>query len=179
MERRIDAMEVASANASADFSSPSPENMQQGSYPMNVLPGMNQPEVINRESSSELQDIIKRFNLQHPQLFNDFSATPLTLTSDSIQGKVGMNARRIVQLEVPADSSQATYLKFDLDHCIWLIPNIKSPHISKIMRNLGENPEIFTISDSGSGALNLEKPAKLKEVGTGLWEIEEPGKFIR
>ena len=134
-------------------------------------------EEINLVISPQLQDIINRFNLQRPELFNDFSATPLTLTSDSIQGKVGMNARRIVQLQIPADLSQAFYLEFDLDNSTWLIPNIKSPYISKIMRNLSENPEIFTISGSGSDSLELVRPAKLKEISAGLWEIEEPGEF--
>ncbi|MFM7576765.1 MAG: hypothetical protein ACKO5Q_07485, partial [Microcystaceae cyanobacterium] len=85
--------------------------------------------------------------------------------------------RRIVQLEIPADSSQATYLKFDLDNTAWLIPNIKSPYITKIMRNLSENPEIFVISPGSGSELTLIKPAQLKPISSELWEIEEPGEF--
>jgi hypothetical protein len=44
------------------------------------------------------------------------------------------------------------------------------------MRNLHENPEIFVV-ESGSETLRLIKPAKLKSVSSGLWEIEEPGEF--
>ncbi len=128
--------------------------------------------------SPQLQEVIDRFNYQRPELFHDFEATPLTLTQDAIQGKVGINARRILQLEIPADPSQAPYLKFDLDQTAWLIPNIKSPYISKIMRLLSENPEVFVINP-GSDILQLVKPAKLKETSSGLWEIEEPGIFCQ
>ncbi|MGL5034705.1 MAG: hypothetical protein ACRC6M_12990, partial [Microcystaceae cyanobacterium] len=64
----------------------------------------------------------------------------------------------------------------EIDRENWLIPNITTPYISQIMRNLHENPEIFTAASS-SGTLRLIKPAKLKLVSSGLWEIEEPGEF--
>jgi len=130
--------------------------------------------------SPQLQEIIDRFNRQRPELFNDFSSQPLTLTKETIEGQVGANGRRILQLEIPADTSQEAYLKFEMDNASWLIPNIKSVHISKIMGNLGENSDIFTILPQGSGSsLQLIKPAKLKISTNNLqrWEIEEPGEF--
>jgi hypothetical protein len=129
--------------------------------------------------SPQLQEIIDCFNQQRPELFSYFPSQPLTLTHQAIQGKVGPNACRIVQLEVPADPSQGIYLKFEIDNASWLIPNITSRYIYKIMSNLSENSDIFTIRAGSGSSLKLVMPAKLK-VSTdnpGLWEIEEPGIF--
>jgi hypothetical protein len=46
------------------------------------------------------------------------------------------------------------------------------------MLNLGGKPEIFFIHP-GSEALKLIKPAKLKNIGFELWQIEEPGEFTQ
>jgi hypothetical protein len=56
----------------------------------------------------------------------------------------------------------------------WLIPNIMSPEIAKIMRTLGDRPELFTVV-SGSGSLYLIKPAKLKQIQVNHWTIAESG----
>jgi hypothetical protein len=133
--------------------------------------------------------MIEQFNSQNRDYFRDDRFQPLTLTQRSIDGQVPvkltqqsikeqvvLNGCRILQLEVPFDSSQASYLTTKIDKENWLIPNIISPYIGKIMSNLDENPEIFTV-ESGSGSLRLIKPAKLKSVSLGLWEIEEPGEF--
>ena len=125
---------------------------------------------------SMTDEMVEQFNSQNRDYFRDGKFHPLTLTQQSIQGQVGLDARRIVQLEAPSDSSQASYLTTEIDRENWLIPNITSPYISQIMRNLHENSEIFTV-ESGSGTLRLIKPAKLKSVSSGLWEIEEPGAF--
>ena len=123
-----------------------------------------------------MEEMVEHFNSKNPDYFRDARFKPLTLTQQSIQGQVGLNPRRIVQLEAPSDSSQASYLTTEIDRENWLIPNITSPYISQIMRNLHENPEIFVV-ESGSETLRLIKPAKLKSVSSGLWEIEEPGEF--
>ncbi len=185
LERRIEALETQPLTSSSDSCSesslpPFTENLLQVEQPENLTLHLAQAqqEVVNVEISPSLQEIIERFNYQRPELFDDFSSISLTLTSDSSQGKVDINNRRIVQLEIPPDISQATYLKFDLDQTAWLIPNIKSRYISRIMQNLSENPEVFMItSGSSSGSLQLVKPAKLREISGGLWEIEEPGEF--
>jgi hypothetical protein len=139
--------------------------------------------------SDKRDEMIEQFNSQNRDYFRDDRFQPLTLTQRSIDGQVPvkltqqsikeqvvLNGCRILQLEVPFDSSQASYLTTKIDKENWLIPNIISPYIGKIMSNLDENPEIFTV-ESGSGSLRLIKPAKLKSVSLGLWEIEEPGEF--
>lgn len=123
--------------------------------------------------SPQLQEIIDHFNQQSPDLFRASTFQPLTLTQDTIDRKtIGS-----VKLERPSDNYQAAYLKFEMDNTSWLIPNITSIHISKIMRNLGENSDIFIIRQGSGSSLKLVKPAKLKAISNELWEIEEPGEF--
>lgn len=179
LEGRIKHLEIYSQGIVPSNASDHPlENWKSVEQPDHFTHEFTQQDVHNLVTSPQLQEIIDRFNSQRPELFNDFSATLLALTSDSSQGKVDINNRRILQLEIPIDNSQATYLKFDLDNKTWLIPNIKSSYITRIMLNLSENPEIFSISSSSnSGSLKLIKPAQLKQISSGLWEIEEPGEF--
>lgn len=146
------------------------------SVAVNAIPQIPVPVFEIPAKKSMTDEMIEQFNGQNRDYFRDGKFHPLTLTQQSIQGQVGLNARRIVQLEVPSDSSQASYLTTEIDRENWLIPNITSPYFSQVMRNLHENPEIFTV-ESGSGTLRLIKPAKLKSVSLGLWEIEEPGEF--
>lgn len=138
------------------------------------------PVYVSITISPQLQEIIDRFNQQRPELFRDLLFQPLTLTQQSIQG-YGPNGRQILQLEAPVDTSQAAYLKFEMDNTSWLIPNITSRYIRKIIDNLPENSDIFTIITiirQGYGfSPQLIKPAKLKAISNGLWEIEEPGEF--
>jgi hypothetical protein len=130
------------------------------------------------ELSQELTELVARFNHQNHELFNDSRFQPLKLTQQSTQGQVGLNAHRILELEVCTDNSQASYLQFEMDGENWLIPNITSSYISQIMRNLDENRDIF-VTHTGSGTLQLVKPAKLKNIGLNLWGIEEPGEFTQ
>ena len=58
-----------------------------------------------------------------------------------------------------------------------MIPNAASPHLRQVFTSLEEYPQIFSIATSGINKLTLIKPAKLKEVSSGIWEIEEIGKF--
>lgn len=131
------------------------------------------------ELSQELTELVAQFNHQNRELFNDSRFQALKLTQQSTQGQVGLNAHRILELEMCTDNSQASYLKFKMDGENWLIPNITSPYISQIMRNLtDENRDIF-VTHSGSGTLQLIKPAKLKNIGSNLWGIKEPGEFTQ
>jgi hypothetical protein len=127
--------------------------------------------------SPQLQEIIDRFNQQSSDLFCDSTFQPLTLTQDTINGTNKISGGRILQLEVPIDQSQAPYLRFEMDNASWLIPNITSIYIKKILSNLDENSDIFTIRQGSGSSLKLIRPAKLKAVSSGLWEIEEPGEF--
>jgi hypothetical protein len=130
------------------------------------------------ELSQELTKLVTQFNHQNREPFNDARFQPLKLTQQSTQGHVGLNAHRILELEVCTDNSQASYLQFEMDGENWLIPNITSSYISQIMRNLDENRDIF-VTHTGSGTLQLVKPAKLKNIGLNLWGIEEPGEFTQ
>ncbi len=143
-----------------------------------IEPHNNTLEASSSNMSSQLIELIREFNSQNRQPFYAPYFQPLNLTQKSIQGQVGLNARRIVQLEEPVDSSQSSYLRFEMDKENWLIPNITSPYISQIMRNLSENSDIFIVH-SGSGALQLVRPAKLKSSILGIWEIKEPGEFTQ
>ncbi len=78
----------------------------------------------------------------------------MKLTQQSTQGQIGLNVHRVIELESVTDNSQASFLKFEMDGEYWLIPNITSSYISKIMNNLEENPEVFIIH-RGSGNLEL------------------------
>ncbi|BFM40497.1 hypothetical protein [Synechocystis sp. LKSZ1] len=132
--------------------------------------------IFPNEPPNPIKAIVDQFNSQNQDYFRDPRFQPLTLSQQSIQGHIGLNARRIMQLEAPSDPSQGSYLYFEIDQEFWLIPNIASPYITQIMHNLNENPEIFVVH-LGSGRLKLVKPAKLKQINAGLWEVEEPGKF--
>jgi hypothetical protein len=131
----------------------------------------------------EIDEIILQFNHQNVEYFSHSRFSPLTLTDNSIRGMM-IDGRRVLELKTPTDSAQAIYLRFEIDKENWLIPNITSPYIRQIMRNMSENPEIFTVH-SGSGILQLVKPAKLKLAKSklfkiaqlGLWKIEESGIF--
>jgi hypothetical protein len=128
--------------------------------------------------SFQLKKIIYEFNNNNKTYFNDPQFELLTLTKESIQGHVGLDARRIIELESCTDNSQASFLKFEMDGENWLFPNITSPYISQIMRNLGEYTEFFIIHP-GSEILQLIRPAKLKNIGSNLWGIEELGEFTQ
>ena len=128
--------------------------------------------------SPKLKELITQFNNQNREPFTDSRFQPLKLTQQSLQGQVSLDARKIIQLEVTADSLHTSYLKVEIDQKNWLIPNITSPYISQIMRNLEEYSEIFIVHP-GLSILKLVMPAKLKNIGFELWEIEEPGIFTR
>ncbi|PZV25948.1 MAG: hypothetical protein DCF12_12315 [Snowella sp.] len=130
--------------------------------------------------SPQIKELVTQFNYQNRDLFNDLRFQPLKLTKQHIQGDFDSTFSRILQLESCIDNSQASYLKFEIDREYWLIPNITSPYISHIMRNLDENRDIFVIHP-GSGTLKLVRPAKIKNITINfdVWEIEEPGEFTQ
>jgi hypothetical protein len=78
-----------------------------------------------------------------------------------------------VQL-VFAQENEASYLKIEANQVNWLFPNIFSARVEKIINNL--KTSIFTVDYSLNNP-QLIKPAKLKEVSSGIWEIDEPGIF--
>lgn len=127
-----------------------------------------------------IDEVILQFNQQDRNYFSDSRFQPLGLSKASSQGvPVGEDGSPIVQLESLSDTSQALFLQIMLDGENWLIPNIISPYIRQIINNLEEYSEIFSVMESGTGKLTLIKPAKLKNVDSGLWEIAEIGEFQR
>jgi hypothetical protein len=126
-------------------------------------------------ATKDIDLIIAKFNSQDKLYFDDSQFHPVKLTKESIQGLVGIDGRRTIRFE-QAEPSQGTYLEFSLDSKNWLIPNITSPYYNQILNQVSANPEIFAIN-LGSGNSQLVRPAKLKSVSSGVWEIAEPGEF--
>ena len=125
----------------------------------------------------QIDQVIENFNNQNKAYFNDSRFAPLGLTQESRQGSVGAGGYSTIQLESFNDINQDSYLKIELDGDNWLIPNAASPYLRDTLKSLQEYPEIFSIATSGINKLTLIKPAKLKEVSSGLWEIAEIGEF--
>ena len=138
----------------------------------------NNPQYKSFHLSFELKELVKQFNISNVDYFLDPRFVPLTLTQQTIHADFDSNVSRIIQLEVPSDNLQASYLKIEIYQENWLILNIISPYIRRIIANLDKNSEVFIVHP-GSGALQLIRPAKLKNIGFDLWEIEEPGIFTR
>jgi hypothetical protein len=131
----------------------------------------------NISISSELQNIVQQFNDQNKAYFSDSRFAPLGLTQESSQGSVGESSRSRIQLESFNDINKDSYLRIELDGDNWLIPNAASPYLRQIFKSLEEYPQIFSVATSGINKLTLIKPAKLKEVSSGIWEIAEIGEF--
>lgn len=150
---------------------------RQTQYINQTMQGVETQSVIApAQVSQELTELIHQFNQENRDYFQNQRFCPLTLTPESIRGEISSNARKIVHFQSPLDNSPVSYLMININKENWLIPNIVSPYVAQIMHNLAESPEIFTVH-LGSGRLKLVRPAKLKQVNTGLWEIEEPGSF--
>lgn len=127
-----------------------------------------------------VEDLVHRFNSQDINYFRDDRFNPLKLAPETIQGVVGLDAKRVTRLETIADKSQAYYLEVYLDGDHWLIPNASTVYLSQILNNLQENPEIFRFNTGhGKDRPELIRPAKLKSAGSGNWEIAELGEFQR
>lgn len=142
----------------------------------------NQSQVVSESSlsdfqnisiSSNLQDIVDKFNERNKDHFTRLSPQFLKLNVPSIHGVPSPTGSTIVQL-VSAQENEASYLKIEADQENWLFPNIISAQVDKIISIL--KPSIFTIDFSLKNP-QLKKPAKLKEVSSGIWEIAEIGEF--
>ena len=120
------------------------------------------------ESSIQLVSLIVQFNAQNLDYFQNSQFRFLTLILQQLDNP------QPPQLEECSDHLSAPYLMTQIEEESWLIPNIMSPEIAKIMRTLGDRPEIFTVV-SGSGSLYLIKPAKLKQIQINHWTITESG----
>lgn len=128
--------------------------------------------------SKELEELIAHFNDRDADYFRDSRFNSLKLSQDTIRGNVGLDGRRVIRLEPAPDKAQAYYLEVALDSANWLIPNASSLYFQHILNDLSENPEIFTVcSGFGKGSPELKRPAKLRSIGSGNWEISEPGEF--
>lgn len=125
----------------------------------------------------QIDQIIENFNHQNKAYFNDPRFVPLGLTQESSQGAVGAGGYSTIQLQSFNDTNKDSFLKIELEGDNWLIPNAASPYLRQTLKSLEEYPQIFSISTSGINKLTLIKPAKLKEVSSGLWEIVEIGEF--
>jgi hypothetical protein len=120
------------------------------------------------ESSIQLVNLIVQFNAQNLDYFQNSQFRFLTLILQQLDNP------QPPQLEECSDHLSAPYLMTQIEEESWLIPNIMSPEIAKIMRTLGDRPELFTVV-SGSGSLYLIKPAKLKQIQVNHWTIAESG----
>jgi hypothetical protein len=153
-----------------------PTQINTSSYPESVFSsGINGPVPTFKR---EIDEIIENFNDQKKDYF-DSRFQPLGLTKSSSQGLVGEDGNRIIQLESFNDISKDLFLQIMLDEENWLIPNAASSFVGQILNRLEEYPEIFSVVESGKNKLTLIKPAKLRNVGSGLWEIAEIGEFQR
>jgi hypothetical protein len=128
-------------------------------------------------STNTLEQIIENFNNQNNAYFYDSQFVPLGLTQESIRGSVRAGGYSTIQLTSFNDVHKNSFLKIELEEDNWLIPNVTSPYLRRILRNLEGYPQIFSVAISGINKLTLIKPAKLKEVSSGLWEIAEKGEF--
>ncbi len=126
--------------------------------------------------SLQLQELIQQFNNQNRDYFRNAQYSPLKLSQESNHGKIGLDARPVIHLELSQDANQASYLRIDLEGNSWLIPNILSSFFGQIINGLNDYPDIFKLVHN-SGQRLLVKPAKLKLIGTETWEIESAGEF--
>jgi hypothetical protein len=125
--------------------------------------------------SPQIQELVTQFNDCNTDYFWGLDRNFLALTKESIQNKPSSSGSPILQL-ILSEDSQEFYFKIKVDHENWLFPNLNSSHFKKIMKGL--NTSIFKF-DSNSEPLKLLRPAKLKEISSGIWEIEEPGEFTQ
>ena len=123
----------------------------------------------------KVQEIVNQFNNKNEDYFLGLDRKFLKLNEESIHDKPSPGGSSIVKL-IPSDDSQEFYFKIELEKENWLFPNLNSSHFKKIMKDL--NTSIFKF-DSNSEPLKLLRPAKVKDVGSGFWGIEEPGEFIQ
>ena len=122
-------------------------------------------------------EIVNNFNEPNIDYFRNSRFQPLTLTQESIHGQGGLDAKPIIEL-VLTDDRNDTYLKVEVDKESWLIPNITSNRFPKLLHNLSQNSQMFIVNTS-SDRSQLVRPVKLKEIKSGIWGIEEPGKFTQ
>ena len=129
--------------------------------------------------SKLIDDIITNFNQKNSDYFknnNIFEA--LDLTRRTKEGERDTGFTPIIELEFSSDNFNCAYLKVEIDGENWLIPNAASINLPRILKNLEQYPGLFDI-DSGLGEIILVKPAKIREIGSRLWEIEQPGQISR
>jgi hypothetical protein len=132
----------------------------------------------NQDDKKEWEKLVDKFNERNKEHFARLNPQFLKLTDKSIHGRPNLIGTPVVQL-VHSTESEASYLKIEADQENWLFPNIISSQVNKIMHIL--SPSIFTLDYSLNNPqlIKLIKPAKLKEVSSGLWEIEELGIFTQ
>lgn len=126
---------------------------------------------------NEIESILTHFNNNNKDYFRDSRFQPLTLTQSAIHGNESrMDGCPIIQFE-STELSNAEYLKVEANGEKFLLPNITSPRFHKIINGLHEYSGIFFVPLGDNFSLKLIKLAKLKEISSKLWEIEEPGEF--
>lgn len=142
--------------------------------PKPKLSGDSQKAQPKPDSKHSMSDVVSAFNSKKIDSLDGLTITPLTMTKESVQGQVGLDAKRIMQFE-PTSMGNATYLQFEMGGQSWMVPNNKSPHFQKIVANLKtENTGIF---DVDGDSIRLSKPALLKRAANGNLEIAERGKM--
>jgi hypothetical protein len=119
------------------------------------------------------EKLVDEFNKRNKEHFACLNPQFLKLTDQSIYDRRSRDGSLLVQL-VFAQENEASYLKIEANQVNWLFPNIFSARVEKIINNL--KTSIFTVDYSLNNP-QLIKPAKLKEVSSGIWEIDEPGIF--
>jgi cell division protein FtsB len=132
------------------------------------------PESENKVDKKEWEKLVDEFNKRNKDYFTSFNPQFLKLDLESLNAKPNWGGSPIVKLIRSSDSNES-YLKIQINNENWLFPNILLTQVDKIISSL--KTSIFT-RDSNSNNPQLKKPAKLKEVSLGIWEIAERGEFI-
>jgi len=138
-----------------------------------------EPKIISEvdNTSKFIDEIISEFNQGNKDYFRDKNKfQPFALTPKSQEGQRDAGFSLIIELE--SSSADSSYLKTEINKQNWLIPNITSMYLSKILTNLDKYPEIFEMINT-TEISGLIKLAKLRSIDGKLWQIEEPGQLSR
>ncbi len=143
------------------------------------FPETHQLEVDKTQSpvakEKEIDIITKHFNDNDKNYFQSLKFQTLKLKKEDIDNG-------IIKFEL-TELNQELFLKVEVDSKQFLFPNINSSRIYMVMNRFKKGEDyhgIFEVpqGDTDSTSWQLIKPAKLKEVNHGIWEIEELGEFI-
>jgi len=166
--------------------SSSPVNVSSQAKGSNIKPKVNNPSELLLESTNEstdqnnnqsislgLEQFIFNFNQGSKQFFEEQSRFHYLKPTDSmihgLEADLGMG--KGAELEI-VETGQASYLGFEADGELWLIPNIK---LSRWQRLLANSTFFDVFTDLSSP--KLVKPAKLELVADNRYKLLTKGIF--